>query len=184
MEAAPRSWQFSLSNWPVTRKVGIVLVLPVLLAATFAVLRINSELQTISKLSAATDQMDVLHSTVQFITSTNELAVAAINGGNQDVDPALDAATAKFDQATAALDTTLKTSNAEPGVVKELGTAMAVAKTMRNSLRTSSPRPSAIKPTRCRPGPRPRSPTRRPSVTSGCSSRSCSSVRRSPRRAC
>ncbi|MEC3917053.1 sensor histidine kinase [Nocardia sp. CDC160] len=139
MEAAPRSWQFSLSNWPVTRKVGIVLVLPVLLAATFAVLRINSELQTISKLSAATDQMDVLHSTVQFITSTNELAVAAITGGNQDVDPALDAATAKFDQVTAALETTIKTSNADPAVVKELGTSMAVAKTMRNSLRTSSP---------------------------------------------
>ncbi|MEC3951782.1 ATP-binding protein [Nocardia sp. CDC153] len=139
MEAAPRSWQFSLSNWPVTRKVGIVLVLPVLLAATFAVLRINSELQTISKLSAATDQMDVLHSTVQFITSTNDLAVAAITGGNQDVDPALDAATAKFDQVTAALETTIKTSNADPAVVKELGTSMAVAKTMRNSLRTSSP---------------------------------------------
>ncbi|WP_040812790.1 sensor histidine kinase [Nocardia concava] len=139
MEAAPRSWQFSLSNWPVTRKVGIVLVLPVLLAATFAVLRINSELQTISKLSAATDQMDVMHATVGFITSTNELAVAAISGGNQDVDPALDAATAKFDQATAVMDTAIKASNADPGVTKELGTAIAVAKTMRNTLRTSSP---------------------------------------------
>lgn len=139
MEAAPRSWQFSLSNWPVTRKVGIVLVLPVLLAATFAVLRINSELQTISKLSAASEQMDVLRPTVKFLTSTNELAVAAIVGGNQDVDADLDAATAKFDQAQAELETALKSSNADPGVVKELGTAIAVAKTMRNSLRTSSP---------------------------------------------
>ncbi|MFD6350884.1 ATP-binding protein [Nocardia tengchongensis] len=139
MEAAPRSWQFSLSNWPVTRKVGIVLVLPVLLAATFAVLRINSELQTISKLSAASEQMDVLRPTVKFLTSTNELAVAAIVGGNQDVDADLDAATAKFDQAQAELETALKSSNADPGVVKELSTAVAVSKTMRNSLRTSSP---------------------------------------------
>ncbi|MFE3191891.1 ATP-binding protein [Nocardia sp. NPDC059240] len=139
MEAAPRSWQFSLSNWPVTRKVGIVLVLPVLLAATFAVLRINSELQTISKLSAATEQMDVMRSSVKFVTATNELAVAAITGGNEDSDPALDAATTKFDQAQAELDTVLKSSNADPGVVKELGTSVAVAKTMRNSLRTSSP---------------------------------------------
>ncbi|MGW4356433.1 ATP-binding protein [Nocardia sp. NPDC004582] len=139
MEAAPRSWQFSLSNWPVTRKVGIVLVLPVLLAATFAVLRINSELQTISRLSAASEQMDVLRPTVKFLTSTNELAVAAIVGGNQDVDADLDAATAKFDQSQAELETALKSSNADPRVVKELGTAIAVAKTMRNSLRTSSP---------------------------------------------
>ncbi|WP_246023614.1 ATP-binding protein [Nocardia yunnanensis] len=139
MEAAPRSWQFSLSNWPVTRKVGIVLVLPVLLAATFAVLRINSELQTISKLSAATEQTDVMRSTVKFVNATNELAVAAITGGNQDADPVLDAATTKFDQAQAELDTALKSSNADPGLVKELGTSVAVAKTMRNSLRTSSP---------------------------------------------
>ncbi|MGV9666173.1 sensor histidine kinase [Nocardia niigatensis] len=139
MEAAPRSWQFSLSNWPVTRKVGIVLVLPVLLAATFAVLRINSELQTISKLSAATEQMDVLRPTVKFLITSNELAVAAITGGNQDVDPDLDAATAKFDQAEAELETVLKSSNADPGVTKELGASIAVAKTMRNSLRTSSP---------------------------------------------
>ena len=38
----PRPWQFSLSNWSVTRKVGIVLVLPVVLATLFAVLRINN----------------------------------------------------------------------------------------------------------------------------------------------
>ncbi|MFE2999236.1 ATP-binding protein [Nocardia sp. NPDC059246] len=139
MEAAPRSWQFSLSNWPVTRKVGIVLVLPVLLAATFAVLRINSELQTISKLSAASEQMDVLRPTIKFLVSSNELAVAAITGGNQDVDPDLDTATAKFDQAEAELETVLKSSNADPGVTKELGASIAVAKTMRNSLRTSSP---------------------------------------------
>ncbi|WP_405485960.1 ATP-binding protein [Nocardia sp. NBC_00511] len=139
MEAAPRSRQFSLSNWPVTRKVGIVLVLPVLLAATFAVLRINSELQTISKLSAATEQQDVLRPTVKFITTTDELAVAAISGANQDADPNLDAATAKFDQALAELETSLKSTNADAGVTKELGQAVSVAKTMRNSLRTSSP---------------------------------------------
>ncbi|MVU82947.1 HAMP domain-containing protein [Nocardia sp. ET3-3] len=139
MEAAPRSWQFSLSNWPVTRKVGIVLVLPVLLAATFAVLRINSELQTISKLSAASDQMSIIRSTAAFVASTNDLAVTAIAGDNQDVDPALDAAATKFDQAAAAYDTAIKESNADPAIAKELTTAIAEAKSMRNSLRSSSP---------------------------------------------
>ncbi|MEV6767547.1 ATP-binding protein [Nocardia sp. NPDC051030] len=140
MEAAPRSWQFSLSNWPVTRKVGIVLVLPVLLAATFAVLRINSELQIISKLGAATEQAEVFRPTVNFISTTDELAITAIAGwGSQDADPALDAAAAKFDQAATVLETQLRVSNVEPAISKEMTQAIASARTMRNNLRSSNP---------------------------------------------
>ncbi|MFI1912070.1 ATP-binding protein [Nocardia sp. NPDC020380] len=139
MEAAPRSWQFSLSNWPVTRKVGIVLVLPVLLAATFAVLRINSELQTIAKLSAATEQSDVLRPTVKFVIAADELAVQAAAAGNQDSDPALDTATTQFDQAVAEMDAALKSSSAEPAVTKEMAQAVDAARSMKNSLRSSSP---------------------------------------------
>ena len=56
----PRPWQFSLSNWSVTRKVGIVLVLPVVLATLFAVLRINNELRTLEQLEAATEQSRII----------------------------------------------------------------------------------------------------------------------------
>ncbi|MFJ4652748.1 ATP-binding protein [Nocardia sp. NPDC088792] len=139
MEAAPRSWQFSLSNWPVTRKVGIVLVLPVLLAATFAVLRINSELQTIAKLNSATEQSDVLRPTVKFVIAADELAVQAAAAGNQDSDPALDTATTQFDQAIAEMDAALKASSAEPAVTKEMAQAVDAARSMKNSLRSSSP---------------------------------------------
>ncbi|WP_067533472.1 sensor histidine kinase [Nocardia crassostreae] len=140
MEATPRSWQFSLSNWPVTRKVGIVLVLPVLLASTFAVLRINSELQTINQLSAGTEQAAIMRSTTKFETATQNLAIAAITGwGNTEADPVLDAATGKFDQAVADLETRLRSSKADPQITQEMTQAIGVARTMRNSLRSGSP---------------------------------------------
>lgn len=139
MEAAPRSWQFSLSNWPVTRKVGIVLVLPVLLASTFAVLRINSELQTINQLSAGTEQAAVFDPTIKFETATQELAIAAITGfGNSEADAAIDTATGKFDQAAADLETELRSANVGPDVTQELTQVLALARTMRNSLRSGS----------------------------------------------
>ncbi len=140
MEAAPRTWQFSLSNWPVTRKVGIVLVLPVLLAATFAVLRINSELQTISQLSNGSEQSDLVRPTVKFMSATDELAITAIAGfGNQNADPALEAAASKFDQAVAELETQIRATNAEVLDTKNVSEAVAMARTMRNSLRSLAP---------------------------------------------
>ncbi|WP_306361071.1 sensor histidine kinase [Nocardia sp. CC227C] len=139
MEAAPRSWQFSLSNWPVTRKVGIVLVLPVLLASTFAVLRINGELQTINQLSTGTEQAVVFDPTIKFESATQELAVAAITGfGNPAADPVIDTATTKFDQAAADLETVLRTAKPGAAVTDELTQTLAIARSMRNSLRTGS----------------------------------------------
>ncbi|MGX1805799.1 ATP-binding protein [Nocardia sp. NPDC055321] len=139
MEATPRSWQFSLSNWPVTRKVGIVLVLPVLLASTFAVLRINSELQTISNLAAGSEQAAVMGPTVKFESATQELAISAISGwGNPDRDAALDTATVRFDQTVTDLETLLRSSKVEADVIQGLTESIAIGKTMRNSLRSGS----------------------------------------------
>ncbi|UFS93789.1 sensor histidine kinase [Nocardia huaxiensis] len=139
MEATPRSWQFSLSNWPVTRKVGIVLVLPVLLASTFAVLRIDSELQTIDKLRAATEHAAFFRPTIKFESATQELAVTAIAGwGNPDADPALDTATGKFDQAVADLESQLRATKAGASVTDPLTEAIAMAKTMKSGLKSGS----------------------------------------------
>lgn len=139
MEATPRSWQFSLSNWPVTRKVGIVLVLPVLLASTFAVLRINSELQTINDLSAGTEQAALMGPTSKFENATQELAIAAITGwGNPDGDPALDTAVVKFDQSVASLETLLRATNVDPEIIKGLNEALAIGRTLRNGMRSGS----------------------------------------------
>ncbi|MGW4842732.1 sensor histidine kinase [Nocardia brasiliensis] len=136
MEAKPRSWYFSLSNLSVTRKVGIVLLLPVLLASAFAGLRIKDELGVISKLDAATEQARVLRPMLAFGAATETLAVAAITA---KPDEQLDPIAAKFDQAAADLETALRVGKSGDSFAKELGAAIAVGRTMRNGLRTASP---------------------------------------------
>ncbi|MFE9578614.1 ATP-binding protein [Nocardia sp. NPDC006044] len=136
MEAAPRSWQFSLSNMSVTRKVGIVLLLPVLLASAFAGLRIKDELGVISKLDAATEQARILRPILEFSQATEQLAIAAVNARPEDP---IDTVAAKFDQSAIDLETALRTKKVDDSTTKELPAAIAVARTMRNGLRTSSP---------------------------------------------
>ncbi|MFI7003652.1 ATP-binding protein [Nocardia sp. NPDC050175] len=136
MEAAPRSWQLSLSNMSVTRKVGIVLLLPVLLASAFAGLRIKDELGVISKLDAATEQARILRPMLEFSEATEQLAIAAVNARPEDP---IDSVAAKFDQSAIDLETALRTKKTDDGITKELPAAIAVARTMRNGLRTSSP---------------------------------------------
>lgn len=139
MEAAPRSWQFSLSNWSVTRKVGIVLVLPVLLATVFAVLRINNELRTMSQLDAATEQVIIIRPIVKFGTATEQLAAAATASWGNTADPATDAALTKFDQALVDLEAGMRTAKVSTRVTSELTSAVATGTTLRNSLRSGSP---------------------------------------------
>ncbi|MFG1797806.1 ATP-binding protein [Nocardia sp. NPDC049149] len=136
MEKAPRSWYFSLSNMSVTRKVGIVLLLPVLLASTFAGLRIKDELGVIAKLDTATEQARILRPMLVFGQATETLAIAAVNARPDDN---LDPIAAKFDQAAANLETALRSGKTEDSFTKELGAAIAVGRTMRNGLRTASP---------------------------------------------
>ncbi|NEW41377.1 HAMP domain-containing protein [Nocardia cyriacigeorgica] len=139
MEAAPRPWQFSLPNWSVTRKVGIVLVLPVVLATVFAVLRINNELQTMDQLDAATEQAIIIRPIVKFGTATEHLAVTATSSWGNTADPRTDAALTRFDQALADMETALQDTGVSSKVTAELSSAVAIGTTMRNSLRSGSP---------------------------------------------
>ncbi|MEU7764007.1 ATP-binding protein [Nocardia sp. NPDC049190] len=139
MEAAPRSWQFTLSNWSVTRKVGMVLVLPVLLATVFAVLRINNELRTMGQLDAATEQAIIIRPIVKFGSATEQLGVIATATWGNTADPQTDAALTKFDKGLADLEAALHTTKAGSRVTSELASAVATGTTMRNSLRNGSP---------------------------------------------
>ncbi|MFC8045946.1 ATP-binding protein [Nocardia sp. NPDC057353] len=139
MEAAPRSWQFSLSNWSVTRKVGIVLVLPVLLATVFAVLRINNELRTMEQLHAATEQAIIIRPVMRYGTATEQLAIAASSSWGNIADPATATALTRFDQALAELEVAMQTNEVSGRVTAELASAVATGSTMRNSLRNGSP---------------------------------------------
>lgn len=134
MVRAPRSRQFSLANWSVTRKVGIVLLLPVLLASAFAVLRISSELGTISELNAATEQARVKRPMFEYGQAAEQLAVAAVTR-----DPALEQVASRFDQAAADLEQALRVEKPDEGLSKELSAAIAIGRTMRNGLQSATP---------------------------------------------
>ncbi|WP_336084387.1 ATP-binding protein [Nocardia sp. SSK8] len=139
MEPASRSWQFSLSNWSVTRKVGVVLVLPVMLATGFAVLRINNELQTMTQLSAATEQATVLRPVVKFANATEQLAVAATANWGAIADPQTDAALTTYDQALAEVRNALSSARIDPTVAADLTAATAAGTTLRDIVRGGSP---------------------------------------------
>ena len=137
MVTAPRPWQKSLSNLSVTSKVGIVLLLPVVLASAFAVLRIKDELGTISQLDTAAEQARIIRPTLDFGSAANHLAVTAGNTGVPQ--SALDQSAARFDQAAADLQTALQNSPAEKRVATEITEALAAGRTLRNSLHGGAP---------------------------------------------
>ncbi|WP_040838064.1 sensor histidine kinase [Nocardia brevicatena] len=136
---APRSWQFDLSNWSVTRKVGIVLVLPVLLATVFAVLRINNELRALEMLGAATEQAEILGPLVRYGTATEQFALASAAARTAAANPQTDAALTAFNSALADLENALGEAEVRDEVNTEIAAAVALGTTMRNSLRNGSP---------------------------------------------
>ncbi|WP_245545989.1 sensor histidine kinase [Nocardia higoensis] len=116
-----------------------MLLLPVVLASTFAALRINDELSLISQLDAATGQAQLLRPMLEYGSSAEQLAITAITADPaSNPDPATDAAAAEFDQAAADLETAMRSVDAE-NVVEELNAAIAAGRVMRNGLRGSSP---------------------------------------------
>lgn len=135
----PRPWQFSLSNWSVTRKVGIVLVLPVVLATVFAVLRINNELRTLEQLEAATGQSRIIAPIVGYNAAAEHLAVTATAGWTDNRDPRASAALAGFDAAQEILEGALDSYQIRPDVSRELSSALTIGSTMRSGLSNGSP---------------------------------------------
>lgn len=135
----PRPWQFSLSNWSVTRKVGIVLVLPVVLATLFAVLRINNELRTLEQLEAATEQSRIIAPIVGYNAAAEHLAVTATAGWADNREPRASAALAGFDAAHETLERALDSYRIRPEVSRELSSALTIGSTMRSGLSTGSP---------------------------------------------
>ncbi|WP_328388387.1 sensor histidine kinase [Nocardia sp. NBC_00416] len=135
----PRPWQFSLSNWSVTRKVGIVLVLPVVLATLFAVLRINNELRTLEQLDAATEQSRIIGPIIGYNAAAEHLAVTATAGWANNSEPRASAALASFDSAHNTLERALDSNQLRPEVSRELDSALTLGTTMRTGLSNGSP---------------------------------------------
>ncbi len=70
----------SFEGWPLRWKVAAIMVLPVLLAATFGALRIQNELSAASKLSVASGDIAIVVPAVELVDRLDGLAYAAALG--------------------------------------------------------------------------------------------------------
>ncbi|AKU15205.1 HAMP domain-containing sensor histidine kinase [Luteipulveratus mongoliensis] len=79
---SPASW-LNLAEWSLRRKVAIVLLIPVLLAAIFGGLRVRSELADSSRYSEAKSQVSVLDPALRYLASSENLAVLSTTSGSE-----------------------------------------------------------------------------------------------------
>jgi len=124
-DAHPTVSRASFVGWPLRWKVAAILILPVLLAATFGALRIQNELSAASKLSVASGDVGIVVPAVEFVDRLDELAYAAATGAP------IDEPLTEFDAAATALTTS---AEFHPSVAAALATASSAAKTLRDEL--------------------------------------------------
>ena len=68
---------FNVSAWPLSRKVGLALAIPLLLAATLGGLRVQSDLSDAANLSTSAKQVTVLTPTIDYLIAAEKAMVAA-----------------------------------------------------------------------------------------------------------
>ncbi|WP_319457482.1 MULTISPECIES: HAMP domain-containing sensor histidine kinase [unclassified Mycobacterium] len=124
-DAHPTVSRTSFVGWPLRWKVAAILILPVLLAATFGALRIQNELSAASKLSVASGDVGIVVPAVEFVDRLDGLAYAAATGAP------IDEPLTEFDAAAAALTTS---AEFHPSVAAALATATSAAKTFRDEV--------------------------------------------------
>lgn len=121
------SWA-SFVGWPLRWKVAAIMVLPVLLAATFGALRIQNELSAASKLSVASDDAVIVVPAVEFVDRLDGLAYAAASGAP------IQEPLAQFDASATALTSLTTSAEFPPTVAASLATATSTAKTLRDEI--------------------------------------------------
>src|SRR5262245_11674305 len=127
-DAHPTASRASFVGWPLRWKVAAIMVLPVLLAATFGALRIQNELSAASKLSVASSHAAVVVPAVDFVDRLDGLAYAAASGA-----PAKDPLT-QFDASATALASATTSAESTPAVAAALATASSTAKRLRDDI--------------------------------------------------
>lgn len=126
--AQPTAKRGSVEGWPLRWKVAAIMVLPVLLAATFGALRIQNELSAASRMSIASSNAGIVVPAVELVDRVDRLATAAASG--QSVTEPL----TQFDASAATLDSLLTSAEFPSTVAAELGTASSTAKVLREEI--------------------------------------------------
>ncbi|MBB5163818.1 sensor histidine kinase KdpD [Mycobacterium sp. AZCC_0083] len=126
--AHPTVSRASFVGWPLRWKVAAIMVLPVLLAATFGALRIQNELSAASRLSVASDDAVIVTPAVEFADRLDGLAYAAASGAP------IEQPLTQFDASATALASRTTSAEFAPTVAATLTTASSTAKTLRDEL--------------------------------------------------
>jgi signal transduction histidine kinase len=134
-DAHPTVSRASFVGWPLRWKVAAILILPVLLAATFGALRIQNELSAASKLSVASGDVGIVVPAVEFVDRLDGLAYAAASGAP------IEEPLTEFDAFAAALTTS---AEFHPSVAAALATATSAAKALRDGIASGQVPPLQI----------------------------------------
>jgi signal transduction histidine kinase len=126
--AHPTVSRASFEGWPLRWKVAAIMVLPVLLAATFGALRIQNELSAASKLSVASGDARIVAPAVEFVDRLDGLAYAAASGAP------IEEPLTQFDASATALASLTRSAEFAPTVAAALATASSAAKTLRDEI--------------------------------------------------
>ncbi|HEY6650321.1 MAG TPA: HAMP domain-containing sensor histidine kinase [Mycobacterium sp.] len=126
--AHPTVSRASFVGWPLRWKVAAIMVLPVVLAATFGALRIQNQLSSASKLSVASDDAVIVVPAVELVDRLDGLAYAAASGA-----PTEEPLT-QFDASATALSSLTTSAEFDPTVAAALATASSTAKTLRDEI--------------------------------------------------
>ena len=118
--------RFAVSAWPLRRKLALALAIPMLLAAVFGALRVQTELEQAANYTASASQVTVLPPAVAYLSAAEqtavmsrtkgvspeelEAAIAGVNDAAVELEKARDSADLTADQREA-VDTLLQLSN-------------------------------------------------------------------------
>ena len=126
----PSKWD--LSEWSLRRKIVLVLAVPVIVAAAFGGLRVNTERQLADNYAASASQVGVLGPAVDYLAAAERAAVVARAVGIND--PKLEEAQQDVVEAGAKLVEARDAADLTPAQLRQVNDVISLSEQMRNGM--------------------------------------------------
>ncbi len=126
----PSKW--SVPEWSLRRKVALVLALPVIVAAAFGGLRINTERQLADNYAASASQVTVLGPAIDYLAAAQRAAATARMVGIND--PKLEAAKREVVEAGAKLVEARDQADLTPAQLRQINDVISLSEQMRSGM--------------------------------------------------
>jgi len=129
---AKRPSRWSIANWPVRWKVFAIVLVPLVLAATFGGLRVYSSATAATDLRRAADRAEMLPVIETYMASLDGAMLASSTGGDTQ------AALTKFDASRQELQRRLADTDIAPDVSKGVTTMMGAGQALMDKVTANS----------------------------------------------